>query len=139
MDSLGYNDDNGVNRDASVLPCYSENQNQVCILICFLISFQIRTESMSCLTFHHVYGSQGANRTAGLNLQKCIDRAHSPVAAVYQVWDLSMFSKKIIYSCMIILLVGSRHMMNALVKNKDDIMICILRRVCMRNNVTMHI
>ncbi|CAF3234239.1 unnamed protein product [Rotaria socialis] len=45
----------------------------------------MRMDSMSCLTFHHVYGSHGTNRTATFNIQKCIDRTHSPVAAVTQI------------------------------------------------------
>jgi hypothetical protein len=52
--------------------------------LCFTL-FQIRAEPKSCLTLHHVYGSQGANRTAKINIQTCIDRTHSPKAAVYQV------------------------------------------------------
>ncbi|CAF0923218.1 unnamed protein product [Rotaria sordida] len=51
----------------------------------------IRIESMFCLTVHHVYGSQGANRTATLNTQKCIDRTHSPTTAIYQIL---VYSKK---------------------------------------------
>jgi hypothetical protein len=42
---------------------------------------------MSCLTAHNIYGSQGANRTAILNTQTCIDLTDSPVAAVYQVGE----------------------------------------------------
>ncbi len=59
----------------------------MCILTCFLFFtlFQIRAEPKSCLTLHHVYGSQGANRTARINTQTCIDRTHSPKTAVYQV------------------------------------------------------
>ncbi len=61
----------------------------------FYILFQIRIEPMSCLTLHNVYGSRGSNRTATLNIQTCIDRTRSPVAAAYQVGKYRMFKKQI--------------------------------------------
>ncbi len=56
-----------------------------CVDLIVFILFQIRNELMSCLTFRNIYGSQGANRTATLNTQTCIDRTHSPMTAAYQV------------------------------------------------------
>ena len=55
------------------------------MFVFFFALFQIRVEPKSCLTLHHVFGSQGAKRTATLNIQRCVDRAHSPTAAVSQV------------------------------------------------------
>ncbi|CAF1124286.1 unnamed protein product [Adineta steineri] len=51
----------------------------------------IRTEPMSCLTLHNVFGSQKGNRTATLNIETCLDRTESPINAAYQI---VIYSKK---------------------------------------------
>ena len=51
----------------------------------FFIIFQIRTESDLCITFHHVYSSQTANRSVFVDTKTCTDRTRLPKAAGYQV------------------------------------------------------